>query len=202
MERKYRWLSLLSCLCGVMFWVEAPAIATVGMIFRQVSANQSQGLSNQPVPVLDVSPLWGLNISFIPSGELIQQVRLGDPSRLLVDFDSPLGESAQDSSRNQQITGATIVYLRELEQPLNLSLRLTTEARSTNSMPMSVVTLDRLGNRHLHQFLLRLGQEYSTVEVVPDLVLQQRRLAERPRRTPILLRPTPWNESVIKLTKS
>jgi len=184
-----------------MLWAEAPAIATVGMIFRQVSANQSQGLSNQPVPVLDVSPLWGLNISFIPSGELIQQVRLGDPSRLLVDFDSPLGESAQDSS---QITGATIVYLRELEQPLNLSLRLPIEARSTNSMPMSVVTLDRQGNRHLHQFLLRLGQEtsYSTVEVVPDLVLQQRRLAERPRRTPILLRSTPWSESLIKLTKS
>jgi hypothetical protein len=201
MERKYRLLSLLGCLCGVMFWAEAPAIATMGMVFRQVSANQSQGLSNQPVPVLDVSPLWGLNISFIPSGELIQQVRLGDPSRLLVDFDSPLGESAQDSS---QITGATIVYLRELEQPLNLSLRLTTEARSTNSMPMSVVTLDRLGNRHLHQFLLRLGQEtsYSTVEVVPDLVLQQRRLAERPRRIPILLHLTPWSESVIKLTKS
>jgi hypothetical protein len=180
--RHYLLFTTVGCLYGVMLWLEP--VPAISMAFRQVSANQSQGMGGLSVPLVDVSPVWGLAVSFIPSGELIQQVRVGDPSRVLVDFDSPLGESRQGGS-DEQIAGATVIYLRQLGQSLNLNLRLTPQARATDDVPMSVVTLDRQGGRHLHQFRLRLGQDtsYSTVEVVPDLVLAQRRLAALPPRS-------------------
>lgn len=175
----------------------------ISMEFHQVSTTQTQGLGSQPIPLIEVSPVWGLTISFIPSGELIQQVRVGDPSRILVDFDSPLGESSGGSG--DETTGATVIYLRQLGQPLNLSLRLTPQAVSTSDMPMSVVTLDRARNRHLHQFRLRLGQptSYSTVEVVPELVLAQRRLAAaqvQPPRPRLSLLTPPARSSTVAQT--
>ena len=178
MNSKRQWLGLLACVCGVVLWAKPmPASA---LAFRQVSTTESQGLSNQPILTLQVSPTLGLTISFIPSGELIQQVRVGDPTRIVADFDSPIGSAGFG---REQGSGATVIYLRQLGQPLDLNARLTAQARNTNEMPLSVVTIDRQGNRHLHQFLLQLGQTsaYSTVEVVPDLVLAQRRLAATQR---------------------
>jgi len=137
------------------------------MTFQSVSAQQAQGRKGA-VPTLNLSPTWGLTLSFIPTGEQIQQVRLGDPSRILMDFDSPL--SSQSSSA--EAGGATVIYLRQLGQPLDLGLRLPGAAQATNQVPLTVVTTGPQG-RQLYQFRLLLGQEtpVSTVEVVPESLM-------------------------------
>lgn len=166
----------LGCLLGGTILLKlAPADA---MAFRQVSASQSQG--SGAVPTLDVSPTWGLTVSFIKTGELVQQVRVGDPSRVVVDFDSPLspaGTSGTINSGTQSnaATGATVVYLRQLSTPLNLDLRLPNAAKDTSQVPLTVITLDRANTRRLYQFRLILGKQtdYSTVEVIPDAMMLQ-----------------------------
>ena len=169
----------LGCLLGGTILLKlAPADA---MTFRQVSASQSQGAG--AVPTLDVSPTWGLTVSFIKTGELVQQVRVGDPSRVVVDFDSPLspaGTSGTINSGTQSnaATGATVIYLRQLSTPLNLNLRLPNAAKDTSQVPLTVITLDRANTRRLYQFRLILGKQtdYSTVEVIPDAMPQPKPL--------------------------
>ncbi|KAM3095556.1 hypothetical protein ACKFKG_13160 [Phormidesmis sp. 146-35] len=148
------------------------------MAFRQVSASQSQGAG--AVPTLDLSPTWGLTVSFIKTGELVQQVRVGDPSRVVVDFDSPLSPAgisgaANSGTQSNAATGATVIYLRQLSTPLNLDLRLPNAARDTSQVPLTIITLDRANTRRLYQFRLILGKQtdYSTVEVVPDTMMPQ-----------------------------
>lgn len=129
----------------------------------QVSQSQSQGEAG-PFPELALSPHWGLTLSFIKTGEQIQQVRVGDPSRILTDFDTPL-----EGQRSHRSGGAHVIYLRQLAQPLDLDLRLPGPARHSNQVPLTVITQGRSG-LNLYQFQLSLGQasQHSTVEVVPD----------------------------------
>ena len=184
MKTQQQLLGWLGCFWGVMLVVPKPAAAQA---FRQVSTTQTQGLASQPIPTIEVSSLWGLTISFIPSGEFIQQVRVGDPSRVVVDFDAPLGDG-ETQSQGDQVSGATVIYLRQLGQPLNLDQRLTSQARNSEAMPLTVITLDRQRNRRLHQFRLQLGgsPEYSTVEVMPDVMIAQRQLAAQRSARPTL----------------
>lgn len=141
---------------------------------HQVSVSQSQGAEGT-FPQLPLSPQWGLALSFIKTGEQIQQVRVGDPSRIVTDFDTPL-----DGGRRGG--GANVIYLRQLAQPLDLDLRLPGAARHSNQVPLSVITQSSKG-LNLYQFQLSLGEatHHSAVEVVPD------RLMPRPQRQPVQL---------------
>lgn len=178
----------IGCLSGILI-ASSAAIANPAhaMAFRQVSASTSQGVGGSAVPTLDVSPTWGLTLSFIKTGELIQQVRVGDPSRVVVDFDSPLGSVGQSgnapATQGRVASGATVIYLRQLSEPLNLGLRLPKDARNTQQVPLTVLTVDRANQRRIYQFRLLLGRktDYSTVEVVPD--------AQLPQRPPLKLLP-------------
>ncbi|MBD1847553.1 hypothetical protein H6F89_29955 [Cyanobacteria bacterium FACHB-63] len=178
---------LIGCLSGILIASGAIANPVHAIAFRQVSASVSQGIGGGAVPTLDVSPTWGLTLSFIKTGELIQQVRVGDPSRVLVDFDSPLVPVMQSentpTNQGRIASGATIIYLRQLSEPLDLGLRLPKDARNTQQIPLTVLTVDRTNQRRLYQFQLLLGRktDYSTVEVVPE--------AQLPQRTPLKVRP-------------
>jgi hypothetical protein len=169
---------------GLMLASPNPAQA---MAFRQVAANQGRGANGAAVPTLDVSATWGLTISFLKTNELIQQVRVGDPSRLVVDFDAPLASGgAGAASSVGSNTGATIIYLRQLSEPLDLDLRLTKAARNTKQVPLTVLTVDNAGSRKMYQFRLLLDRDtdYSTVEIVPDAMMPQRAPIVPPAKTP------------------
>jgi hypothetical protein len=152
------------------------------MTFRQVSASQGQGSGGKDVPTLDISPLWGLTISFIKTNELVQQVRISDPARVVVDFDAPLGgeirQPLQLNTQGRTMSGASVIYLRQIGHPLQLPTRLTPKAQKSNQIPLTVITIDRANQHKLYQFLLVLGKDtkYSTVEVIPD--------AQMPRQQP------------------
>jgi hypothetical protein len=162
------------CLATAIF-LSSNAVALADIGFRQVSASQSQGQGGKDVPTLEVSPVWGLTISFIKTNELVQQVRIGDPARVLVDFDAPLvgGDARpqiQGNTQGRTMNGASVIYLRQIGEPLKIHNRLTRSAKKSNKIPLTVITIDRSNQRKLYQFVLVLGKEtkYSTVEVVPD----------------------------------
>ena len=162
------------------------ATAQAEMRMTRISVSQSQG-DEGALPKLLISPQWGLAVSFIKTGEHIQQVRIGDPSRIVTDFDSPLEGRGGGS--------ASVIYLRQLSQPLDLDLRLPGAARYSNQVPMSVVTQGRQG-LNFYQFQLSLGEatHHSAVEVVPDALMprpQSRPRIELPREIQPGERPLP-----------
>jgi hypothetical protein len=171
MQPKFFWGSCVATAAFLFF--TNPALADIG--FKQVSIGQSQGLGGKDVPTLEISPLWGLTISFIKTNELVQQARISDPSRVLVDFDSPLAGGSEPRipqlgvpGRTQ--AGAAVIYLRQIGDPFKLPTRLTAKAKKSSKLPLTIITTDRSNQRKLYQFLLVLGKDtkYSAVEVVPD----------------------------------
>jgi hypothetical protein len=177
MQSKKIWSSCLTTL--LLLGSTATAQAEIG--FRQVSASESQGSGGKDVPTLDISPLWGLTLSFIKTNEVVQQVRIGDPSRIVVDFDTPLGGVSNTETRQSAVnntspatrSGASVIYLRQIGDPLKLPTRLTASAKKSSKIPLTVITIDRSNQRKLYQFLLVIGKntKYSTVEVVPDSLI-------------------------------
>jgi hypothetical protein len=171
MQSKIFWGGCLA----IASFLFCPTTAQADIGVRQVSIGQSQGTGGNDLPTLEISPLWGLTISFIKTNELVQQVRISDPARVLVDFDSPLtggGEPRlpQLGSQSRSLAGAAVIYLRQIGTPFKLPTRLTASAKKSSRLPLTVITTDRSNQRKLYQFLLVLGKDtkYSTVEIVPD----------------------------------
>jgi hypothetical protein len=171
MQPKFFWGSCVVTAAFLFF--TNPAQADIG--FKQVSIGQSQGLGGKDVPTLEISPLWGLTISFIKTNELVQQARISDPARVLVDFDSPLAGGNEQripqlGAPGRSQGGAAVIYLRQIGDPFKLPTRLTAKAKKSSLLPLTIITTDRSNQRKLYQFLLVLGKDtkYSAVEVVPD----------------------------------
>ena len=157
--------------CGVALALALAGPVQAQMRMTQISQSQSQGEAGA-LPQLPLSPQWGLALSFIKTGEQIQQVRVGDPSRIVTDFDTPL--------EGRRGGGASVIYLRQLAQPLDLDLRLPGAARHSNQVPLSVITQSSQG-LNFYQFQLSLGEatQHSAVEVVPDALMP------RPKSLPV-----------------
>jgi hypothetical protein len=154
-----------------------PAIAHAETIFpakRQIGVSQAMGVSGV-TSVVNLSPMQSLNISFIKTGEIIKKVWLGNPSKVVMDYDSPLcKDGAKDSN-----CGATVINLRQLDQPIDLDMNLPASARG-DLTSLTVITTGAGGLRNLYQFQLVLNvptPAYSILEVVPD--------AQIPRLAPL-----------------
>ena len=155
-----------------------PAIAQAETIFpakRQIGVSQAMGVSGVTL-VVSLSPMQSLNISFIKTGEIIKKVWLGNPSKVVMDYDSPLcKDGAKDSN-----CGATVINLRQLAQPIDLDMNLPASARG-DLTSLTVITTGAGGLRNLYQFQLVLNvptPAYSILEVVPD--------AQIPRLAPLI----------------
>ncbi|MDG3492982.1 MULTISPECIES: hypothetical protein [Pseudanabaena] len=154
-----------------------PAIAHAEPIFpakRQIGISQAMGVSGV-TSVVSLSPMQSLNISFIKTGEIIKKVWLGNPSKVVMDYDSPL---CKDGTKDSNC-GATVINLRQLAQPIDLDMNLPTSARG-DLTSLTVITTGAGGLRNLYQFQLVLNvptPAYSILEVVPD--------AQIPRLTPL-----------------
>ncbi|MBD2179255.1 hypothetical protein H6F42_20230 [Pseudanabaena sp. FACHB-1998] len=144
------------------------AIAHADPIFpakRQIGISQAMGVSGV-TSVVSLSPRQSLNISFIKTGEIIKKVWLGNPSKVVMDYDSPLCKDGTNDSN----CGATVINLRQLAQPIDLDMNLPASARG-NRTSLTVITTGAGGLRNLYQFQLVLNvptPAYSILEVVPD----------------------------------
>jgi hypothetical protein len=170
--RKYAISGIVSFLV-----LSLPAIAHAEPIFpakRQIGISQAMGVSGV-TSVVSLSPMQSLNISFIKTGEIIKKVWLGNPSKVVMDYDSPLCKDGANDSN----CGATVINLRQLAQPIDLDMNLSASARG-DLTSLTVITTGAGGQRNLYQFQLVLNvptPAYSILEVVPD--------AQIPRLAPL-----------------
>lgn len=127
---------------------------------RRIDRPEAMGAKAKP-PTLALVPGYGLNISFIPTGETIEKIWLDNPQYATLDVDGCL----EDLPRSRQCDrpGAQIVHLRRIRD-----LRFPGLYPTTSTL-LTVIT-NSGQQRNVYTFRLIKGQgnpNYITVEVVP-----------------------------------
>jgi hypothetical protein len=130
------------------------------------------------IPTLTVWQGMGLSLNFSGTGEQIVKAWLDDPSRLTLDFDTPLCDGHQQNSRCRGKT--TLIHLRRIT-PLQFS-----HLPATPTTLLTIITQAQ-GTRKAYYFQVGYGRgkaKYIAVNINPDPrhALQQRQqLAESTR---------------------
>jgi hypothetical protein len=140
-------------------------------------------LNSGAVPQIEVSPHWGLALSFLQTGERIQQWRVGDISRIVIDTDAPLPQSSGGQVAKDEGLGANILFLRMLSHRLDMDLRLPSSASRSNRMPLTISTVDAAGRQRTYLFELVLGAptDVGMIEIVhPQPAAPSRQFSARP----------------------
>jgi hypothetical protein len=73
----------IAIICLISFpFVNLPVVNAVEIrqVVKQISQDIATGNSSQKIPQIELSPGYGVNISFIKSGEIIEKVWLDNPS--------------------------------------------------------------------------------------------------------------------------
>ena len=129
-----------------------PAQASV---VKTIPSQDLQG--ENALPTINLPLGHTVNLSFIPSGEIIRQVHLDDRSRVVASFDSPLCPYSATGDGSCR-AGATVVYLRQISKPIAFGQRAIASygAEGYSNSMMSIITTRPDGsNRKLYQFELR-----------------------------------------------
>lgn len=164
--------TFLSCCdggSGLPFGLPAQA-DTISNSVRRVSISEATGQSRASPPRIELSPGYGVNISFIPTGEIVEKVWFDNPSFATLDVDGCLvglggaGSRGQRGESQCQPNGARVLHLRRIT-PINFS-----GLPRTNSTLLTVVTNSSSGQR-LYLFRVATGSsepQYHTLEIVPN----------------------------------
>ncbi|BAY65569.1 hypothetical protein NIES22_56760 [Calothrix brevissima NIES-22] len=144
-----------------IFWqpVRGETIGNQGI--RRVSVDVATGNSSSDIPLIQLAPGYGVNISFIKSGEIVDKVWLDNPAFASLDVDGCLSGLAQKCEQS----GATVLHLRRIN-PLKIP-----QLPKTNSSLLTVIAKSNSG-RKVYVFRVAMGDtvpKYHTVEVTPDL---------------------------------
>lgn len=152
-----------------------PALAAENAgVVKRIPSAEAMGQIGGELVRIELSPGYGINLSFIPTGETVEKVWLDNPAIATLDADgclSGLGGSGIQASSNQQqgqceSQGATVLHLRQIN-PLNFP-----NLPKTNSTLLTAITRGKTG-RHVYLFRIALGSnkpKYHTVEVVPPTI--------------------------------
>lgn len=169
MKTRFR-LLIASALCipGLTFCnsgTPSPALGeTLTGSVRRVSSSMATGASGTQPPLIELSPGYGVNISFIPTGEVVEKVWFDNPSFATLDVDGCLSGLGGTEGFCEQ-NGATVLHLRRINQ-LNIP-----GLPKTNSTLLTVITSGSAGRR-VYLFRVAMGSgtpKYHTVEVTPAL---------------------------------
>lgn len=143
---------------GLPAWGE-----TTNAWVRRVWVPEATGQTGAPPPLIQLSPGYGVNISFIPTGETVQKVWFDNPSFATLDADgclSGLGGQQRECLGNQ----VRVLHLRRIT-PLDIP-----GLPKTNSTLLTVITSGKAG-RQVYLFQVAVGSErssqYHTIEVTP-----------------------------------
>ena len=126
---------------------------------RKVSANVATGNSGSDIPKIELSPGYGVNISFIKSGEIVEKVWLDNPALASLDVDGCLSGLGQQCEKE----GATVIHLRRVN-PLKVPL-----LPQTNTSLLTVIAKGNSGRR-VYLFRIAMGDRtpnYHTIEITP-----------------------------------
>jgi hypothetical protein len=139
------------------------------------STSQAEGRTGS-IPSLTVWPGMGLSLNFSGTGSRIVKAWIDDPSRLTLDFDTPLCSS----EGNSRCGGATVIHLRRIH-PLEFD-----QIPSTPTTLLTVVT-EAGGARKVYYFNVSYGSgraQYVAANINTDprpALQQQQRLEESAR---------------------
>ena len=139
---------------------------------RSIFSTQAQGL-NGIRPSIAVTSGSGTNVDFTRTQEVVKKVWLDDPSRIVLDTDSPLceatnqgGDAVNTADDSGCSGGAQVVHLKQIEQVKFPNLP------STPSTLLSVVTENPQGKRALYEFEVSYSEEHlktsSRLAIFPD----------------------------------
>lgn len=151
---------------------------------RTISIREARGEEGQ-IPTLTIWEETGLNINFIPTGEVVKKVWLDDVSRIGIDFDGALCVSEEGNCSD---TGASVIHLRRIN-PINFP-----QLPKTQTTLLSIVTQGEDGARNLYQFRITYGKgkpQYVSVNIAPTTNLPpSQQLLQKPSTTQIQKLPT------------
>ncbi|PAX52366.1 hypothetical protein [Brunnivagina elsteri] len=128
---------------------------------KQVPQDIATGNSSQKIPQIELSPGYGVNISFIKSGEIVEKVWLDNPAIASLDVDGCLRGLSQQCEQE----GATVIHLRRINR-----LKLP-QLPSTSTSLLTVVTKGK-SERQVYLFKVVMGDKtpnYHTIEIAPKI---------------------------------
>ena len=133
------------------------------MNFRKerISSFIATGNSRSAIPLIKLSPGYGVNISFIPTGETIEKVWLDNPGIASLDVDGCLSGLGKECEED---TGATVLHLRRIK-PLDF-----TQLPSTTTSLLTVITKGS-DKRRVYVFRIIPGDttpKIHTIEITDD----------------------------------
>ncbi len=143
MRRQFLPLLLLMPLLGLPSTINPASAQRIQSIF----ASRAQ---DGAAPMLTVHPGYGLNLSFITTGEKIRKAWLDDPSQIALDFDS-------------KPPNATLIHLRNI-----VALNFPSLRRSPDRTTLLTIITD---SNKLYQFKLMASEgmpKYTTLAVMSD----------------------------------
>ncbi|WP_414620878.1 hypothetical protein [Calothrix sp. CCY 0018] len=127
---------------------------------KRISNTVATGNSEREIPLIKLSPGYGVNISFIPTGEKVEKVWLDNPAIASLDVDgclSGLGKECESGN------GATVLHLRQIK-PLDFK-----QLPSSNNSLLTVVARGE-DKRRVYLFRVAMGDKtpkFHTIEITP-----------------------------------
>ena len=128
---------------------------------ERISSFVATGNSRSTIPLIKLSPGYGVNISFIPTGETIEKVWLDNPSIASLDVDGCLSGLGKECEED---TGATVLHLRRIK-PLDFK-----QLPSTTTSLLTVVTKGS-NKRRVYVFRVAMADvtpKVHTIEITND----------------------------------
>ena len=139
----------------------SPAIASeVKQSVKQITQKVATGNSSSSIPRIELSPGYGVNISFIKSDEIIEKVWLDNPTFVSLDVDGCLSTEEKECDKE----GATVIHLRRIN-PLKVR-----QLPLSNTSLLTVVAKGK-SERKVYLFKVGMGNKtptYHTLEIIPD----------------------------------
>lgn len=153
---------VFACFVSLPLFNLSPTIAAeIKQGVKQVSADIATGNSPQHIPKIELSPGYGVNISFIKSGEIVEKVWLDNPSFVSLDVDGCLTGLSQQCKEE----GATVIHLRQINR-----LKLP-QLPSTSTSLLTAIARGKSG-RQVYLFRVAVGNKvpsYHTIEVISNI---------------------------------
>ncbi|MBD2527322.1 hypothetical protein [Nostoc sp. FACHB-133] len=158
--------------CLLNLFVLSPIQVLAGSGARIVYQREAQGINSAGIE-LKVWRGYGLTINFIPTGETIKQVWIGDPTRISFTSNGSLCQKTDNSSSNDSTSNcgqanATVIFLRQIK-PISFP-------NITNSIDGSTqITVITSGSDGQKQYQFKLipvtGQpSYTSLVIKPDVL--------------------------------
>ncbi|MGB3656241.1 MAG: hypothetical protein WBA41_34205 [Rivularia sp. (in: cyanobacteria)] len=152
---------IVICSLTLPYFNLSPAIASeVKQSVKQITQQVATGNSSSSIPKIELSPGYGVNISFIRSDEIVEKVWLDNPTFASLDVDGCLSVEGRECDPQ----GATVIHLRQIK-PLNVR-----QLPFSNTSLLTVIAKGQSG-RKVYLFKVGMGNTtptYHTLEIIPD----------------------------------